>query len=137
MAAPLFDVPDRAARRATLIAALATAVALPFGQSVTGVQLDRIGVDLGGNIADLQWVANAYNLAFAAFLLITGSLADLIGRRRVFVVATGMFLVGSLASAVAPNLIILDLCWLVAGVGAAAQLASAPALPAAALPDAT
>ena len=136
MATPLLDAPRRAGSRATLIAVLATAVTLPFGQSVTGVQLDRIGVDMGGNIADLQWVANAYNLAFAALLLVAGSLADLVGRRRVFIVATGVFLLGSLASAVAPNLLILDLCRLVAGAGAAAQLASAPALLASAFPDA-
>lgn len=116
------------ARRATLAAVLATAVTLPFGQSVTGVQLERIGAELGGSAGQLQWIANAYNLSFAALLLTSGSLADLVGRRRVFVGATMVFLLGSLFSALAPNLLLLDLARFISGAGAAAQLASAPAL---------
>lgn len=116
----------------TLIAVIATAVTLPFGQSVTGVQLDSIGASLHGGVALLQWVANGYNLAFSALLLIAGSLADLVGRRRVFVASTCLFLVGSLLSAAAPSLALLDVCRFITGAGAAGQLASAPALLAAA-----
>ena len=131
---PALSSPDRIAR-ATLAAVVATAVTLPFGQSVTGVQLGGIAAGLGGSMAKVEWVANAYNLGFTAFLLIAGSMADRYGRRLVFIVGTLTFLAGSLASAAAPNLIILIGCRFLAGIGAAAQLASAPALLAAAFPE--
>ncbi|OJY44107.1 DHA2 family efflux MFS transporter permease subunit [Pseudonocardia sp. 73-21] len=54
------------------------------------------------SLAGLSWVFTAYNVVFAALLIPAGRLADLLGRRRVFLAALGLFGVASLACAVAP-----------------------------------
>ena len=55
------------------------------------------------SIAALSWVLNAYNIVFAAFLVAAGRLADLIGRRRVFISGLELFTVASVLCAVAPS----------------------------------
>ena len=55
------------------------------------------------SIAQLSWVLNAYNIVFAAFLVAAGRLADLIGRRRVFISGLELFTVASVLCAVAPS----------------------------------
>ncbi len=59
--------------------------------SIVNVALPSIQADLGFSASGLQWVVNAYTLAFAGFLLLGGRAADLFGRRRMFVVGLGMF----------------------------------------------
>lgn len=61
-----------------------------------GVALDKIAQELNASLAGLQWVMNAYNLTFGAFLLSAGSLADLLGRRRVFTVGIVLFITAAL-----------------------------------------
>ena len=55
------------------------------------------------SIASLSWVLNAYNIVFAAFLVAAGRLADLIGRRRVFISGLELFTIASVLCAVAPS----------------------------------
>jgi NTE family protein len=55
------------------------------------------------SISSLSWVLNAYNIVFAAFLVAAGRLADLLGRRRVFVVGLQLFTFASLLCALAPS----------------------------------
>src|SRR5215472_900793 len=57
----------------------------------------------GTSISALSWVLNAYNIVFAAFLLAAAALADLLGRRRVFVSGLGLFTAGSVLCAIAPS----------------------------------
>ena len=57
----------------------------------------------GGAISALSWVLNAYNIVFAAFLVAAGRLADLLGRRRVFIGGLALFTVASALCAVAPS----------------------------------
>src|SRR5918912_6966 len=64
--------------------------------TVVNVALPAIRDDLGANFSDLQWVIDAYALTLASLLLVSGSFADLIGRRSVFVIGLVVF---SLASA--------------------------------------
>src|SRR3954471_16933681 len=59
--------------------------------TVVNTALPSIRNDLGGSFADLQWVVDAYTLALASVVLMAGSLADRIGRRRTFVVGLGIF----------------------------------------------
>ena len=54
--------------------------------TIVNVALPSIQKDLGSSFEDLQWVVDAYALALAAILLASGSLGDLLGRRRVFVI---------------------------------------------------
>ena len=59
--------------------------------TVVNVALPSIQRALHSSFADLQWVVNAYALTLAAFLLTSGAVADLIGRRRVFVAGLVVF----------------------------------------------
>jgi len=70
--------------------------------SVVNVALPSMQAALGFDPARLQWVVTGYALTFAGFLLLGGRLADLYGRKRIFVLGLGLFsaasLVGGLAS---------------------------------------
>jgi EmrB/QacA subfamily drug resistance transporter len=64
--------------------------------AIVNVALPSIQVDLGFSQENLQWVISAYALVFGGFLLLGGRSADLLGRRRVFIVGTVVFTLGSL-----------------------------------------
>jgi EmrB/QacA subfamily drug resistance transporter len=71
--------------------------------SIVNVALPDIGRSLDYSPTGLQWVVNAYVLTFAGFLLLGGRAADLFGRRRVFLVALGLFSLASLLGGFAQN----------------------------------
>jgi EmrB/QacA subfamily drug resistance transporter len=71
--------------------------------SIVNVALPDIGRSLDYSTTGLQWVVNAYVLTFAGFLLLGGRAADLFGRRRVFLVAIGLFSLASLLGGFAQN----------------------------------
>jgi EmrB/QacA subfamily drug resistance transporter len=71
--------------------------------SIVNVALPSIQGDLHFTDADLQWVVNAYTLTFAGFLLLGGRLADLLGRREVFVAGIGLFALASLIGGAAQS----------------------------------
>src|SRR5437879_5937335 len=71
--------------------------------SIVNVALPSIRSGLHFSTTGLQWVVNAYPLTFAGFLMLGGRSADLLGRRRVFLVGTGLFALASLACAVAQS----------------------------------
>jgi EmrB/QacA subfamily drug resistance transporter len=64
--------------------------------AIVNVALPSIQVDLGFSQENLQWVISAYALLFGGFLLLGGRAADLLGRRRLFIVGTVVFTVASL-----------------------------------------
>jgi EmrB/QacA subfamily drug resistance transporter len=63
--------------------------------SMIGVALPSIRDDLGLSTSSLQWVVSAYVLGYGGFLLLGGRAADLLGRRKVFLIALGVFVVAS------------------------------------------
>ncbi|MFG3138165.1 MFS transporter [Streptomyces sp. NPDC048211] len=69
--------------------------------SVVNVALPSMRTDLGLSAAGLQWVLNAYSIAFAGFILLGGRAADLYGRKRMFLVGLGLFTAASLAGGLA------------------------------------
>ena len=71
--------------------------------SIVNVALPSIRNGLGFSTTGLQWVVNAYTLTFAGLLMLGGRSADLLGRRRVFLVGTAMFALSSLACALATS----------------------------------
>src|SRR5947207_16016438 len=71
--------------------------------SIVNVALPSIDDGLHFSATGLQWVVNAYTLTFAGFLMLGGRSADLLGRRRMFLVGTALFAVASLACAVADS----------------------------------
>jgi EmrB/QacA subfamily drug resistance transporter len=96
--------------------------------TIVNVALPVLAADLGTTFASLQWVVDGYALALAALLLGAGSLADLAGRRRLYVAGLALFGAASLACGLAPSAGALVGARIVQGVGAAAMLATTIAL---------
>ena len=71
--------------------------------SIVNIALPSIGRALSFSQTDLSWVVNAYTLTFGGFLLLGGRLADLMGRRRMFMLGLVVFSVGSLAGGFAQS----------------------------------
>jgi EmrB/QacA subfamily drug resistance transporter len=87
--------------------------------TVVNVALPRIGRDLHGGVAELQWTVTAYLLTLAALLLIAGALSDRFGRRRVFIAGVVWFTVASVACGLAPTTSALTAARALQGVGGA------------------
>jgi EmrB/QacA subfamily drug resistance transporter len=87
--------------------------------SMVGVALPSIRTDLHMSTSSLQWVVSAYVLGYGGFLLLGGRAADLLGRRRVFLVALGVFLVASALGGVATDGNLLIATRFIKGVSAA------------------
>ncbi len=87
--------------------------------SVVNVALPSIRRDLGFSQSGLQWVVNAYTLAFAGFLLLGGRAADLFGRRKVFMLGLGLFTAASLAGGLAQDRTMLIVARAAQGLGGA------------------
>jgi MFS family permease len=96
--------------------------------TIVNVALPDIARSLGSSFTDLQWVIDAYALSLAALLLTAGSLADLFGRRRVFVIGLVIFTVGSVACGAAQDIFFLQVSRAFQGIGGAAMFATALAL---------
>ena len=112
----------------TLVAVCLATFMLLLDVTIVNVALPVIQRDLGSSFSDLQWVVDAYALTLAAMLLTAGSIADLIGRRRVFVVGIGVFTAASLLCGLAPDPLLLNLARGLQGIGAAMMFACALAL---------
>jgi EmrB/QacA subfamily drug resistance transporter len=87
--------------------------------SIVNIALPTIGEALDFSQDDLSWVVNAYVLTFGGFLLLGGRLADLLGRRRVFMSGLILFALASLAGGFAQNDIQLVIARAIQGLGAA------------------
>ena len=103
-----------------------TLVAVAFGlfmimldNTVVNVALPSIQRDLKVSVSSLEWVVNAYFLTFAVLMLTGGKLADLFGRRRLFILGLIVFTLSSLACGLATNGETLIAARAVQGVGAA------------------
>jgi EmrB/QacA subfamily drug resistance transporter len=96
--------------------------------TVVNTALPAIQEDLGGSFTDLQWVIDAYALSLAALVLTAGSLADRLGRRRVFAIGLGVFAAASLLCAVAPDPTFLNVARGLQGIGGAIMFAVSLAL---------
>ena len=87
--------------------------------SIVNVALPSIGTALDFSQDDLSWVVNAYTLTFGGFLLLGGRMADLLGRRRMFIAGLILFAGASLAGGLAQNDVWLIAARAVQGLGAA------------------
>jgi EmrB/QacA subfamily drug resistance transporter len=112
----------------TLVAVCLGVFILLLDITIVNVALADIQGELHASLSDLQWVIDAYALSLAALLLTAGSLADLYGRRRVFVIGTALFMVGSIACGAAQDIFFLQLSRAFQGIGGAAMFATALAL---------
>ena len=112
----------------TLIAVCIGTFMLLLDVTIVNVALPSIQTALKASFSDLQWVIDAYALTLAALLLTTGSLADLFGRRRIFVIGLVIFSLSSLASGLATTPLWLNLARGAQGVGGAAMFSTSLAL---------
>lgn len=96
--------------------------------TVVNVALPDIQRSLHASFSDLQWVVNAYALTLAAFLLTAGAVADLIGRKRVFVTGLFVFTIASAVCGLSTSPLMLNLARAVQGTGGAMMFATSLAL---------
>jgi len=109
---------EPAGRWVVLATVLGSGLAM-LDATVVNVALPRIGEDLDADLAGLQWTLNGYTLTLAAFILLGGSLADRLGRRRVFILGTIWFAAASALCGGAPNVEVLVAARALQGVGGA------------------
>src|SRR6187551_3930018 len=103
-----------------------TLAAVSFGlfmimldNTIVNVALPSIQRSLHIGLSELEWIVNGYALTFAVLMLTGGKLADMLGRRRMFIVGLAIFTLSSLACGLAPNAHFLIGARVVQGVGAA------------------
>jgi len=107
-----------AGRRWAGLVFISIAVSLIIVDStIVNVAVPSIVEDLGISSTEVQWVQEAYTLVFASLLLVFGSLADRFGRRRLMLLGVAIFVLASIAAAVAPSGGLLILARLVQGIG--------------------
>jgi uncharacterized membrane protein len=115
-------------RGRTLALLCAAQFVLVLDVTIVGVALPSIRRELGFGEAGLQWVVSAYVLAFGGLLLVAGRLADVLGRRRLFVAGIAVFTLGSLACGLAGSSAALIAARALQGTGAALATPAALAL---------
>jgi EmrB/QacA subfamily drug resistance transporter len=112
----------------TLIAVCVGIFMLLIDITVVNVALPQIQRSLHSSFSDLQWVVNAYALTLAALLLTAGSIADLVGRKRVFAIGLMLFTAASLVCGLSGTAVTLNVARAVQGIGGAIMLATSLAL---------
>ncbi len=121
-------------RRFVLVAAiLASALGFIDG-SILAIAMPAIRVDLGASLAQEQWISNAYALTLSALILAGGAAGDRFGLRRAFVAGIALFVVSSLACAMAPGPGVLIAFRAIQGIGAAIMVPGSLAIIAKAYP---
>lgn len=93
-------------------------VLIQVDTSLVNLAAHLIGEHLHVSLSTLQWTVDGYNLSYAVFLMTGGTLADLFGRRRIFLTGICLFILGSLSCALASGPIMLISGRAVSGVGA-------------------
>jgi MFS family permease len=109
---------ERAKNLALALLAM-TQFVIVIDASIVNVALPSIGRALSFSQDDLTWVVNAYTLTFGGFLLLGGRLADLMGRRKMFMLGLVVFSLASLAGGLAQSEPWLIAARAVQGMGAA------------------
>ncbi|WP_346097142.1 MFS transporter [Streptomyces olivaceiscleroticus] len=120
--------PADRARSWTLALACVAMFMLMLDVTVVNVALQDLRTSLGADFSDLQWVIDSYTLTLAAFLLTGGSLADRLGRKKVFNAGLVLFTLSSLGAGLAQDVLTLNIARGVQGIGAAVLFSVGPAL---------
>lgn len=110
-----------------LLAVCLGALVMPLSFTGPAVALPALSQALHASPAALNWVTNAFMLAFGSTLLAAGGLADRHGRRHMFLCGTLLFVLASLALIAAPGIVVFDLLRAVQGLGGAAILSAGAA----------
>ncbi len=99
-------MPELSRRRRFLVLAIccASILVVVMDISIVNVALPAIRRELHASVTGLQWTVDAYTLVLASFLVLSGSVADRVGRRRVFQIGLAAFGAGSLLCGLAPGI---------------------------------
>lgn len=108
-----------------LLSACLTALLIPLCFTGPAVVLPSISQALGGTPVELNWVLNGYILAYGSVIMVAGSLVDLIGPRRVWLLGLALFCAATFLLPLAPSVFWMDVLRLVQGTGGAAAFAAA------------
>jgi EmrB/QacA subfamily drug resistance transporter len=114
----LTPVPSESRRFVLVAAILASSMGFIDG-SVVSLAMPAIRADLGASLADAQWISNGYMLFLSALVLLGGSAGDVFGVRNIFAGGIAVFMVTSLACAIAPDSDTLIVMRALQGIGAA------------------
>ncbi|MFJ4923693.1 MFS transporter [Streptomyces sp. NPDC088725] len=101
---------------------------LPVALTGAGVALPDIARDLHPSSQALQWVVSGYNVTFAALMLAFGTIADRIGRRRIFHLGITLFGAAALVAMLSNSILLLDIARVAGGIGAGATLTAGSTL---------
>jgi EmrB/QacA subfamily drug resistance transporter len=101
---------------------------LMLDNTVVNVALPSIQHDLNASLSSLEWTVNAYTLTLAVLMITSGRLADIFGRRRLFIIGVSIFGISSLVLGLAPNVGVLVAFRAVQGVGAACMMPASLAI---------
>lgn len=120
-------VPDRAlpSKWLQLLAACLTGLLIPLSFTGPAVALASIHADIGGTPAQLGWIMNAYILSYGSAMMVAGSLTDIHGRRRLWLLGLAWFAALSFAVGRAADPVWADLLRLLQGLGGAVAFAAA------------
>ena len=112
----------------TLVAVCTATFMLLLDITIVNVALPAIERALDASFSDLQWVVDAYALGLATCVLTAGALADLFGRKRLFVIGVVLFTLASAACGIANDALFLIVARGIQGIGGAIMFATALAL---------
>ena len=121
-------------KRTLLFIVMATSAFVPFMASAVNIALPSLSRDLHLDAVSMSWVATAYLLASTAFILPFGRLADIHGRRTLFVIGLSLFMPASLLAGAAPNFVWLLTARIAQGLGTSMMLPTSMAMLTAAFP---
>jgi EmrB/QacA subfamily drug resistance transporter len=110
---------DHAQKRSVLLVATTASFLTPFMGSSINIALPSIGREFAMDAVLLGWVATAYLLAAAMFLVPFGRVADIYGRKKIFTYGIALYTISSLLSAIAPSAPVLIAFRLLQGIGSA------------------
>jgi EmrB/QacA subfamily drug resistance transporter len=119
---------EHSLQRTTLLMVLLNAFTTPLMLSAVNVALPAIAKDLSMDAVLLSWVPMAYLMASAMFVLIFGRIADMVGRKRIFLIGTTSVIVSSLIAAFADSSAMLIAARFLQGVSAAMLYATQVAI---------
>jgi EmrB/QacA subfamily drug resistance transporter len=121
-------------RRSALLVCMAASFLTPFSSSALNLAIPAIGRDLGAGAVTLSWVVTSFLLASASLLLPAGRLADIVGRKRVFIAGVALYSATSLACGLAHSAAALIAARIGQGVGASMIFATSLAIVTSAFP---
>ncbi|WP_328643995.1 MFS transporter [Amycolatopsis sp. NBC_00348] len=97
-------MPQPVRRRVVLAVCCMSLFIVGLDNTIVNLALPSIRRELGASVSSLQWTIDAYTLVLASLLMLSGSTADRIGRRRTFQTGLALFSLGSLLCGIAPNI---------------------------------